>query len=86
MLLRDFDKAALLNTSLIPENTTKSSNGVQVFTLKRNSVISRGYLKDEFKSINVEHYRTKKIPYSGHFIKEDDKALNEIPMQLMLTK
>jgi len=86
VLLRDYDKATLLNTSLIPENTTKASNGVQVFTLKRNSIISSGYLKDEFKAVNVEYYRTKKIPSTGHFIKEDDKALNEIPMQLILPK
>lgn len=86
VLLRDYDKATLISSSLIPENTTKSSNGVQVFSLKRNSVVTKGYLKDDFKAVNVEYYRSKKIPSTGHFLKDEDKDLNEIPMQMILTK
>lgn len=84
VLLRDFDKATLVNSSLIPENTTKSSNGVQIFSLKKNSIVSKGYLKEDFKSENVEYYRTKKVPSTGHFLKDEDKKLNDIPMQMFL--
>ncbi len=86
VLLRDYDKATLINSSLIPESITKSSNGVQIFTLKKNSVVSRGYLAENFKAKNVEYYRTKKIPSSGHFIIDEDKELNDIPMQMFLSK
>ena len=84
VVLRDYDKAALINTAIIPENTTKSSNGVQVFTLKKNSVMSCGYRAEEFKAENIEHYRMKKIPATGHFMREEDKELNKIPMQMIL--
>lgn len=84
VMLRDYDKAVLINTALIPENTTKSSNGVQVFTLKKNSIMSCGYPAEEFKAENIERYRMKKIPSTGHFIKEEDKELNKIPMQMIL--
>ena len=35
---------------------------------------------DEFKSQNIEFYRTAKIPSTGHFITDDDKAEKQISL------
>ena len=40
MLMRNADKATLLNTELIPLSATKNAGGVQVFTLKKNSAVT----------------------------------------------
>ena len=84
ILMRNSDKATLLNTELIPGSATKNATGVQVFTLKKNSTVTNVYTKEEFRTEDAEYYRTKKIPTTGHFIQEKDKAANSLPGQLVL--
>lgn len=84
ILMRNSDKATLLHTELIPSSATKNATGVQVFTLKKNSTVSNVYTKEEFQTEDHEYYRTKKIPTTGHFIQEKDKAANSLPGQISL--
>jgi hypothetical protein len=68
-LQRGKDKAMVLNSSLIPLNTSKSSGGVTVFTLRKNTVLT------EMRPVNTEtddceYYRADKIPTAGHFLKK----------------
>ena len=84
ILMRNGDKATLMNTELIPSSATKNATGVQVFTLKKNSTVSNVFTKGEFSTEDPEYYRTKKIPTTGHFIQEKDKAANSLPGQLAL--
>ncbi|MCL2874595.1 MAG: DNA topoisomerase (ATP-hydrolyzing) subunit A [Defluviitaleaceae bacterium] len=74
LLVRDSDKAALLNTGLIPEKVTRSSGGVQVYTLKRGSNISKFCLAETAVLENIELYRIGKIPSTGHFLADIDKS------------
>ena len=74
VLIRDSDKACLFNTGLIPESATKTSGGVQLYKLKKNSAITNIMPAEEFKSGNPEFYRADKIPSTGHFITEEDKG------------
>ena len=73
VLTRDNDKACLFNTSLVSVSATKTSGGTQLYTLKKNSAITNICTVEEFKSSNIEFYRTNKIPSTGHFLLEDDK-------------
>ncbi len=84
ILMRNTDKATLLNTELIPSSATKNATGIQVFTLKKNSSITAVYPKEEFRTEDPEYYRTKKVPTTGHFIQEKDKAANHLPAQIMI--
>lgn len=77
VLVRDSDKALLINTSQIEEKSTKSSMGVTVLSLKKNSVIKACMEKDQFISENIEHYRVKTIPSNGHLILDKDKNKNK---------
>jgi len=74
LLIRDSDKAALLSTELIPEKVTRNSGGVQVYTLKRGSDISKFCLSKDASIENIESYRISKIPSTGHFLADSDKA------------
>lgn len=76
VLVRDNDKALLLNTSQIEEKATKSSMGVNIFTIKKKNKVTFCLEKDEFLSYDIEYYRTKEIPSSGHFILDKDKNKN----------
>lgn len=84
ILVRNADKATLFHTSLISPNTAKNSSGMQVYTLKKNSVITLCYTKEQFLTDNIEYYRTTKIPTTGHFIQEEDKTKNNLSVQMNL--
>lgn len=77
ILIRDDDKALLLNTNNIYEKVTKSSTGIQIFNLKKDSAITKFLTKEQFFSEDIEYYRTKSIPSAGHFITQKDKAKNK---------
>lgn len=83
-LVRDTDKAMLINTELIPEKQTKTTTGITVYNLKKNSVVSKAVLKNNFIAKDIEYYRSSKLPATGHFLNEDDKAANNLPKQLDL--
>ena len=78
MLVRDNDKAMLINTALIPAKATKSTGGIQIYNLKKNSFMTRMLDKDEFVSEDIEYYRSDKVPATGHFINETDKNANNL--------
>ncbi len=84
LLVRDSDKAMLLNTALIPEKQTKTTAGINVYTLKKNSRLARIMRKEDFVSEDIEYYRSNKIPGTGHFINDSDKTANNFPKQLDL--
>ncbi len=82
VLVRDTDKAMLINTSIIPEKQTKTTTGITVYTLKKNSRLSKMTAKEEFTSGDIEYYRSNKVPGTGHFINDADKDANNFPKQL----
>lgn len=84
LLMRNSDKATVLNTELLPAAASKSAAGVQLYTLKKNSSISRVCPAEEFVTEDLEYYRTRKIPTTGHFIQEKDKSNNQVPGQIRL--
>lgn len=84
ILLRNTDKATLLNTALIPASATKNATGIQVFTLKKHSSVTAVYTTAEFQTEDAEYYRTQKVPTTGHFIQERDKAANRLAGQIGL--
>lgn len=56
-----------ISSNLVPEKTTKTTLGVQVVRMKKNSRVTRGYLKEDI-DIDFEKYRSEKIPVSGNTI------------------
>lgn len=69
IFIRDDNKAMAVDSSLIPLKTTKNTQGVQAFTLKKNSVLKAMMLASEAEGIDPKAYRQTKIPSTGKFIK-----------------
>lgn len=84
VLIRDTDKALLFNTELIPLNVNKTSGGVQVFTMKKKSFITRMFNGSDFISDDIEKYRTKKLTSSGAALTQEESEKNNIPGQIRL--
>jgi DNA gyrase subunit A len=64
-------KAIVFDTSLIPLKTTRSSQGVQVLTSKRGSVLTEVKRLEDTGFTDPEYYRIRRIPAIGYYLKED---------------
>ena len=71
--MRGTDKAMLFNSALINPVSAKNSPGVQVYTLKKNSVLSQITPKTASTLADPEYYRADAIPSTGHFLRGEDK-------------
>lgn len=74
ILIRDTDKALLFSSELVNLKISKDTVGVQVFNLKKDSKVTKAFEISKFISDDTEHYRTNKIPVTGHFLTLKDKA------------
>jgi len=67
-LQRGTDKAMVINSALIPTNSSKTSGGVSVFSLRKNTKLSA--MRPISEDDNADYYRTDKIPTAGHFLQK----------------
>jgi len=74
--VRDNDKAMLFNSALIAPKVAKNTQGVQVYTLRKNSLMTRFIKSDSFQSVDLSYYRVDKLPSTGHFINDEDLTNN----------
>ncbi len=79
VVMSDNNKVLCINTDKIPLKTTKSTQGVQVMTLKKKgAVLTRVSAKADCTLNNPEVYRVKNIPAAGAFLKKDDTQMSLI--------
>ena len=80
MLISNVGKGIVINTSLIPQKTTRSANGVTLFTLRKKQELEQAVAEPEGKWQNVRKYRKTKIPAPGVALDEFDIELQQISM------
>ncbi len=64
-------KAIVFDTSLIPLKTTRSTQGVQVLTAKRGSLMTEVKRLEETGFTDPEYYRVRRLPAIGYYLKEE---------------
>ena len=72
MLVSDADHAIIVKTSLIPVKTTRTSAGVQVFTLKKGQKLVGAYSDFAERFEDTKGYKKIKIPATGILLSEKD--------------
>ena len=82
MLKSNADKALTVNTDKIPEKTTRSSQGVNVMTLRKNATIKEISFANESGVANSSRYRSRNIPAAGSLIRDEDKGITQIGFDL----
>ena len=65
-------RALLVSTALIAPKSTRSSQGVNVLTLKKKYVLDYACLPEETGISNLSRYRCRSIPATGAVLKEED--------------
>lgn len=74
VFISSVNRALAVNTSQIPEKTTKNSIGVAVQTLKKNQTVKSVVVLSDAGFENPSKFKTKNIPAAGSFLKESDIA------------
>jgi DNA gyrase subunit A len=75
-------KILIFNTDGINSKTTRNSQGVQVLTSKKGSIMISVKTLNEIKFSDPDYYRTKNIPAIGCYIKEEDKDDRQLSLEL----
>lgn len=75
LLVSDADKAVMISSKLIPQKTTRTSVGVQLFSLKAKQKLKAAYCELDESFGAEESYRKIKIPASGVALSAKDKKL-----------
>lgn len=76
----DNNKVLVFNSEKIALKSTKSSQGVQVMTLKKNTKLDRIVELEESGITNVKYYTTKNIPATGCFLKDEDSPYKQMTL------
>ncbi|AEY65356.1 DNA topoisomerase (ATP-hydrolyzing) subunit A [Clostridium sp. BNL1100] len=80
--ISSINKMLVFNTESINVKTTKNSQGVQILTSKKGSIMTSIKKLDEMVLSNIDYYRTKNIPAIGCYIKEEDKTEKQMSLDL----
>ena len=78
------DKALAVKTEKIPVKTTRSSQGVQTMTLRKNAVVMEAKPAANCGLLHYEHYRSRNIPAAGSVIRQEDKGIEQMGFALDL--
>ena len=82
VFISDNNKVLCVNTEKIPLKTTKSSQGVQVLTLKKkNAKMIHVMYPEETGIQELKYYTTKNIPAAGCYMKKGDGIDTQISIE-----
>ncbi len=70
--MSDINKILIFDTSKISVKSTRSSQGVQVLTPKKGSILAKISTLDEVSITDFDYYRTRNIPARGAYLKPED--------------
>ena len=77
VFIRDDKKTMLISSELISLKTTRTSQGIQVFTLKRNSKLSKILKAEDFTVNKKTAYKRTKLPSTGASPRDEDNTFFE---------
>ncbi|MBQ4516766.1 MAG: topoisomerase IV, partial [Clostridia bacterium] len=80
VVFSSINKVLIFDTAKIPLKSTRSTQGVQVMTPKKGSVIAKVVTLDEVTFTEFDYYRTKNIPARGSYLKDDDVQGEQISL------
>lgn len=82
LILSSDGRGIVINSSLIPQKTTRTSSGVILYSMKKNAVTVRVlYGKDLEKYDNLKKARKTKIPATGSPVEIPDMAEMQIGIE-----
>ncbi len=78
VLFSDSGRAVAVKSDKIPLKTTRSTQGVNIMSSRKGSVVSRCALAAESNIINMSRFRTRTYPAVGALVRESDLGIEQI--------
>ena len=78
----NIDKVLIFTTENINPKSSRDSQGVQVLKSKKGSFLYSIKEISQVDFADLEYYRTKNIPATGCYIKDEDKKDNQITLEI----
>ncbi len=78
VLFSDSGRAVAVSSDKIPLKTTRSTQGVNIMSSRKGSVVSRCALATESDIINMSRFRTRTYPAVGALVRESDLGIEQI--------
>ncbi len=78
VLFSDSGRAVAVKSDKIPLKTTRSTQGVNIMSSRKGSVVSRCVLAAESGIINMSRFRTRTYPAVGALVRESDLGIEQI--------
>jgi DNA gyrase subunit A len=80
LLVSSNQKGLVIHSALIPQKTTKSTQGVGVMTQKGKHALEKAVTVAEAGLTNLSYYRTKNIPAVGHLLRQQDLPSDQVTL------
>ena len=81
LLISTNQKGLVVNSALIPQKATKSTQGVSVMTQKGKHLLEKVTTVEAAGLTNLSYYRTKNLPAVGHLLRQSDLPNDQITFE-----
>ena len=68
------------HTALLAPKTTRTTQGVNVMTLKAKRVVERVLPLEETAIVNAARYRSRSLPVAGALLREEDRGEKQLSL------
>ena len=76
------ERAVVFSSALLSPKTTRSTQGVQVMSLRRGRAVIKAAWLAETTIINLPRYRVRAIPAAGAALKPEDRGEEQLTLEL----
>ncbi len=80
LLVSSNQKGLVVHSALIPQKTTKSTQGVSVMTQKGKHILEKVTPVADAGLANLSYYRTKNLPAVGHLLRQQDLPNDQVTL------
>ena len=74
-------RALLFHSALVPVKTTRSTQGVQVMTLKKANKVRQARPLADTPIVNQSRYRARSLPAAGALLKAEDQGDTQLSLE-----
>ena len=80
VLISTEGRAVIFNSASLAPKATRSTQGVNVMTLKPKWHVQRAVALEESGIVNVSRYRSRSLPVAGALLKPEDKGEEQMAL------
>lgn len=80
VIYSSIDKVMVFSTSCLNPKTTRDTQGVAVMNMKKKSVVTKVSFASEVSLSDIEYYKTKNVPATGYYLKDEDNPNTQLSL------